>query len=154
MCCLWDLNPIFTRRREAVKGGGGVPWGSHPHGLRPICRWLGAWILAIGLMPGGPLCIHCLPGLLITAYRIMYTRLHGMPTWISREDGMPEMCHDIVQVPQTALHTGTRSEPTWISIVDGMSEVCHDHPCHRLSPRSLSAHVITGEWVFLAGLSR
>jgi len=23
MCCLWDLNPIFTRRREAVKRGEG-----------------------------------------------------------------------------------------------------------------------------------
>jgi len=33
MCCLWDLNPIFTRRREAVKWG--MPRGSRPHGLRP-----------------------------------------------------------------------------------------------------------------------
>ena len=57
------LEPDFHPPTGGSKKGGGVPWGSHPHGLRPICRWLGAWILAIGLMPGGPLCIHYLPGL-------------------------------------------------------------------------------------------
>ena len=67
---------------------------------------------------------------------------------------MPEMCHVIVQVPRSALHTGTRSEPTWISIVDGMTEVYHYRPCHCLSPKTLSARAFTGEWVFLAGLSR
>jgi hypothetical protein len=56
----WESNPIFTRRRGGSKRGV-MPWGSHPHDLRPTRRWLGVWVLAIGLVPGGPLCACYFP---------------------------------------------------------------------------------------------
>jgi hypothetical protein len=154
MCCLWDLNPIFTRRREAVKGKG-VPRGSHPHGLRPICRWLGAWILAIGLMPGGTSLYPLSP-------RSSDNRLTGLGTRACtacqhgsvKETVCLRYAMTLSRYPGAHYTRVTRSEPTWISIVDDMTEVCHYHPCHCLSPRTLSARVFTGEWVFLAGLSR
>ena len=125
----WESNPIFTRRRGGSKKGG-MPRGSHPRGLRPTCRWLGAWVLAIGLVPGGPLCTHHSPVLsdnhLSGNSSSEHTRIHSAPTWISNVDGMSGVCHDIVHDAPSALHTCTRGEPTWISIVDGMSGVCRN----------------------------
>jgi hypothetical protein len=99
----WESNPIFTRRRGGSKKVGGMPRGSHPHGLRPTCRWLGVWVLAIGFMPGGPFCIHYFPDLsdnrLSGDGNSDHTRLHGTPTWISNVDGMSGVCPDIDQYP-------------------------------------------------------
>jgi hypothetical protein len=136
----WESNPIFTRRRGGSKRGV-MPRGSHPHGLRPTCRWLGAWVLAIGLVPGGPLCIHYFPDLsdnrLSGVGNSDHTRLHGMPTWISNVDSMSGICRDIVQDRPSALHTCTRGEPTWISIVDSMSGVCQNVPAIVFHPSTV-----------------
>jgi hypothetical protein len=137
----WESNPIFTRRRGGSKRGGKMPRGSHPRGLRPTCRWLGVWVLAIGLVPRGPLCIHYFPDLsdnrLSGVGSSDHTRLHGTPTWISNVDGMSGVCHDIVQDASRALHTCTRGEPTWSSIVDSMSGVCQNVPAIVFHPSTV-----------------
>ena len=141
----WESNPIFTRRRGGSKRGV-MPRGSHPHGLRPTCRWLGAWVLAIGLVPGGPLCIHYFPDLsdnrLSGVGNSDHTRLHGMPTWISNVDGMSGYATGMTLSSTPPAHYTrarrcARGEPTWISIVDGMTGVCQNVPAIVFHPSTV-----------------
>jgi len=46
MCCLWDLNPIFTRRREAVKWGDAAGFPSPRSSAQSAAGWVrGFWPL-------------------------------------------------------------------------------------------------------------
>jgi hypothetical protein len=58
-CCLGHRTRFSPADGEAEKKGGGVGMlrSAQPRGLRPTCHCLGAWNLAIGLVPGDSLCI-------------------------------------------------------------------------------------------------